>query len=81
MPPRNEPLMGPLDIRYEPITIDYDAETGTYTDGNRFYDHNIVTRATINADGLNFEMPTPTFDYITTTIEGDNITRAEFEYR
>ena len=79
MPPRNEPLMGPLDLRYEPITVNYDNDTGTYTDGYRYYDNNTVTRATINTDGLNFEIPAPTFDYL--TLEKNNITRTEFEYR
>ena len=80
MPPRqNEPILGPLDIRYEPVTVDYDIGTGTYTDGTRYYPENTVTRATINADGLNFTMPVPTFDYL--EVGNNNITRAEFEYR
>ena len=72
MPPRqNEPILGPLDIRYEPITIDYDAETGTFTDGYRYYDNNTVTRATLNTDGLTWQ---------TQYIDEHCITREEFEF-
>ena len=72
MPPRqNEPILGPLDIRYEPATIDYDARTGTYTDGYRYYDNNTVTRATFNTDGLTWQ---------TQYIDEHCITRPEFEF-
>lgn len=72
MPPHNESLMGPLDIRYEPITVNYDNETGTYTDGNRFYENNIVTRATFNTDGLTWQ---------THYIDEHCVTKPELEYR
>lgn len=53
MPPRqNEPILGPLDIQYEPVTVHYNNETGLYTDGDRFFENNTVTRATINTDGF-----------------------------
>ena len=66
----NEPVLGPLDIRYEPVTVDYDAGTGTYTDGYRYYDNNTVTRATINADG---------FEWKTEFLDDRNITKEEFD--
>lgn len=71
MPPHNEPLMGPLDIRYEPITVNYDPATDTFIDGNRFYDNNIVTRATLNTDGLTYQ---------TQYVDEDCVTKSEFEF-
>ena len=80
MPPRqNEPILGPLDVHYEPVTIRYDENAGAFTDGERLYPYDTVTRATLNADGLNFTMPTPTFDYL--TLDHNYINRDEFEYR
>lgn len=72
MPPHNEPLMGPLDIRYEPVHTYYVPETDMYTDGTGFYQNNAVTRATLNTDG---------FKWQTQYIDEDCVKRAEFEYR
>lgn len=71
MPPHNDPLMRPLDIRYEPIGV-YEDGTGIYTDGNRFYENNIVTRATFDADGLTWQKQ---------YIDENCVTRPELEYK
>ena len=73
MPPRqNEPILGPLDVRYEPVTLDYDTRTGTYTDGYRYYDNNTATRATINTDGLEWK---------TAFLDDCYITKEELSYQ
>lgn len=71
MPPHNEPLMGPLDVRYEPIHTYYVPETGMYTDGTGFYQNNAVTRATLNTDGLTWQ---------TQRIDEHCVTRPELEF-
>ncbi len=53
MPPRqNETILGPLDIQYEPVTVYRNNETGLYTDGDRLFVNDTVTRATLNTDGF-----------------------------
>lgn len=72
MPPRqNEPILRPLDVRYEPVHTYYIPEADMYTDGNRFYGTDTVTRATLNTDGLTWQ---------TQYIDERCVTKPEFEF-